>query len=571
MEEEEALSEYEVKRLQRMQENKRLMLATGILHVTSVKDAPVKSRDIEAEKKRKIELKKLREKPQINPEQIRKLRTRVPKPLDADELEENAHQTPHKASAQVHSYATATVHDKFTRGLNGDEGRADERDRQNSFNKVQSVHEREREERLKQVVAMCQSERETVMELYRIGPEMTRPYNWFVKQISPHMRIRYPSWHQHDVTRIISAAWKSLPPAEKAKWDLENPDNEPSSIPSLAEAIVADAVSESSGLTSALTMPSLSSPNTMAAKCAMGSEAHENLALCQSGSESVETRARRMHLPSHLANHVTCVSHIEEVAANGRQSGRSGSGPNTPSAPSTYTTETDGEYVASIASRWRVDLDLLVAMNEEGLAGLSHKSRLKLGTRLHLPRPGQEHLNESACKEEAWAAYCHWTYPDQSVTELFPSYMMVKRVVRDSSVEAGDRQEVERMRSRIVAAPPPVLSCEEVRTRHTLRVLNEEHRAAAKTAAAKLRYTSAASEGWHVCADGDRVCDIAASLAVSASLILVINAPRLPGLTHTSSLKAQTKVRLPGPALHDQDVEWFEICIEILRKLVELK
>jgi hypothetical protein len=102
-------------------------------------------------------------------------------------------------------------------------------------------------------------------------------------------------------------------------------------------------------------------------------------------------------------------------------------------------------------------------------------------------------------------------------------------------------------------------------------VLNEEHRAAAKTAAAKLRYTSAASESWHVCADGDRVCDIAAALAVSASLILVINAPRLPGLTHTSSLKAQTKVRLPGPALHDQDVEWFEICIEILRKMVELK
>jgi hypothetical protein len=227
--------------------------------------------------------------------------------------------------------------------------------------------------------------------------------------------------------------------------------------------------------------------------------------------------------------------------------------------------------VASIASRWRVDLDLLVAMNEEGLAGLSHKSRLKLGTRLHLPRPGQEHLNESACEEEAWAAYCHWTYPDQSVTELFPSYMMVKRVVRDSSVEAGDRQEVERMRSRIVAAPPPVLSCEEVRTRHTLRALNEEHRAAAKTAAAKLRYTSATSEGWHVCADGDRVCDIAAALAVSARLILVINAPRLPDLTHTSSLKAQTKVRLPGPALHDQDVEWFEICIEILRKMVELK
>ena len=87
-EEEKEMSEYERKRLERMEENKQMMLATGILQATQKIRAVDKLCDLAAEKRRKEE-RKSREKPPVNTDLMRKLRTRVAKPDVLDEAINN--------------------------------------------------------------------------------------------------------------------------------------------------------------------------------------------------------------------------------------------------------------------------------------------------------------------------------------------------------------------------------------------------------------------------------------------------------------------------------------------------
>ena len=55
-EEEEEMSEYELKRLKRMEENKRLMIATGILQMTKDISAAAKPRDTAQSERRAVEI-----------------------------------------------------------------------------------------------------------------------------------------------------------------------------------------------------------------------------------------------------------------------------------------------------------------------------------------------------------------------------------------------------------------------------------------------------------------------------------------------------------------------------------
>mmetsp|Transcript_55365 Transcript_55365/g.81387 ORF Transcript_55365/g.81387 Transcript_55365/m.81387 type:complete len:686 (-) Transcript_55365:79-2136(-) len=82
--EEEEMSEYERKRLERIQENKQTMLAVGILQVTQKIRAVDKPRDLAPETRHKQDGKS-REKPPVNPDLMRKLRTHVAKPDGLDE------------------------------------------------------------------------------------------------------------------------------------------------------------------------------------------------------------------------------------------------------------------------------------------------------------------------------------------------------------------------------------------------------------------------------------------------------------------------------------------------------
>ncbi len=239
--------------------------------------------------------------------------------------------------------------------------------------------------------------------------------------------------------------------------------------------------------------------------------------------------------------------------------------PSTPSVPSEYTTETEGEHVAHIATRWQVDLDLLVEINRRRHPGISHKARLKRGTCIKLPKTGQ---GWDGAVAESWMPYCHWTYPDQSVSELFPSYMMVKRIQRGGSKEATQESALNAMRLRRAAVPPPMMSCETVQRTEELQKLKAERTEAAK-AAGKLRYSTWPENGWHTCKDGEKVSDVASGYGVSASILVVINKGLISGLTRTAVLKAGTELRLAGPTLQDDDEEWFQGCLSVLHDLAD--
>ena len=74
-----------------------------------------------------------------------------------------------------------------------------------------------------------------------------------------------------------------------------------------------------------------------------------------------------------------------------------GAAPNTLlfNAPTKYTTLTDGETVKDIASRWKVDLNLFIEMNKKVYSGIGERARMKKGSQLHLPRPGQTCVSEA--------------------------------------------------------------------------------------------------------------------------------------------------------------------------------
>ena len=450
-EEEEEISEYELKRLKRMEENKRLMLATGILQLTKDISAAAKPRDLVEEKRRKME-KKMREKPQVNPDQIRKLRTRVAKPIETDMMDDESI-------------------DQFIRSVS-------ESDRARS--RVKKLTEIQSPDRL--------------MEMYRTGPEMTRPFNWFVKQMTPRLRVQCPHLQQNEIMKLVGTVWRGLSLDDRNKWDMERPGNTAHEISALAEA-------------------------TLASTAPQG-------------------------------------EHAEHVPPNQ---------PSTPSVPAEYRTETDGEHVAHIASRWHLDLDLLVEMNRRRHDGINHKARLKKGTCLKLPRPGERW---DGVATESWVPYCHWTYPDQSVSELFPSYMMVKRIERGGSKQPNQVSALSMLRSRCVAVPPPMLSCETVQRSEELQKLKEERTEVAK-AAGKLRFGTWPEDGWHACKDGEKVSDVAAGYGVSASILVVINRGLISGLTRTAVLKAGTRLRLGGPTLQDGDEEWFQGCLSVLHQLAD--
>jgi len=69
-EKEEKMSEYELKRLKRIEENKRLMIATGILQMTQDKSAAAKSRDM-AEERRAVEIERKKNQFNANLEALR--------------------------------------------------------------------------------------------------------------------------------------------------------------------------------------------------------------------------------------------------------------------------------------------------------------------------------------------------------------------------------------------------------------------------------------------------------------------------------------------------------------------
>jgi len=372
------MSEYERKRLERMEQNKQLMLATGILQATKEISVVVKPRDLAAEKRRKAE-RKSREKPLVNPDLMRKLRTRVAKP---DVLDEAVHEQVQKVVKHLYPGAADATMSKPS-------------------------GEDERAKRLQQAVAACQGRRSSVMHLYRSGPETTRPFNWFVKQVSPRLRIRYPHLHQNAIMKLVGTAWKSLSTSEKMHWDLETSVLDVTRIPALAEAIVAMAVSPPQQPSSAKAVSQPQQPSSTKTPVSVPRAALTPTSRTASFSSGLglfegpiptpphhdfQTLFQTSQQPRMCSEHTAPDSHTR-AHASGHREGGAGEAASNRNIPSTYTSDTNGQTLASIARMWAVDLQSLVAMNKHALPGLNHKARLKKDTVLRLPRRGHPPLH----------------------------------------------------------------------------------------------------------------------------------------------------------------------------------
>ena len=131
------------------------------------------------------------------------------------------------------------------------------------------------------------------------------------------------------------------------------------------------------------------------------------------------------------------------------------------------------------------------------------------------------------------------------------------------------------MRTRLVDVPPPMLSSEEVRQLNVLRQSEEQRSTAAKKAGniSCIDWPIHPEEGpgWIVCKGGEKISDIALGYGLSLQIMIAINKDRLPGLSRSCMLKSGTMLRLPGPALCDDDINWFELCIKMIHELAGAK
>jgi hypothetical protein len=173
----------------------------------------------------------------------------------------------------------------------------------------------------------------------------------------------------------------------------------------------------------------------------------------------------------------------------------------------------DNETPRMISRMFGCDLDRFVQMNRRDHPTLFANAKFKEGTVVRIPRPGDrcdfvpaERLPHAP---EGWSAYCHWTFPDQKVEDLFPSYMMVRRLERKSRNELPQNSSLLNIEPRRSKLPPPAKSIKE---------LEEEDNGDAerKRKTSLLLPDDWPSGGIYVCLEDDRCVDIAKRCAYFA-------------------------------------------------------
>ncbi|GMI05761.1 hypothetical protein TrRE_jg4644 [Triparma retinervis] len=85
-----------------------------------------------------------------------------------------------------------------------------------------------------------------------------------------------------------------------------------------------------------------------------------------------------------------------------------------------YHQANDNETPHQIAKNYNLPLKDLIDTNKKNLDGLTSWSRLEEGTPVQITKLGE-------CE---WDTYCHWSFPDESVENTCPSYMMARKLNR---------------------------------------------------------------------------------------------------------------------------------------------
>eukprot|EP00960_Hanusia_phi_P033470 750467-Hanusia_phi.AAC.4 len=257
--------------------------------------------------------------------------------------------------------------------------------------------------------------------------------------------------------------------------------------------------------------------------------------------------------------------------------------------------------IRRIAQDCHVNLDRLLQINkvrrkqEDGnddltasqgnFPHLHQYSIVPSGTALLLPRP--EEVCEFTPKKKlpraptGWSGYCHWTYPDQSIDELFPSYMMAKKIIREK--DGVLRQPPSILRAKLTDCPPPIVSTKEIQQIKKISKLNDE--LWRKEQKAREEEEEEEGEGvgsaysahaWpvngiFVCSQIERVEFIADKFRVDVDRLVQVNKLLSPQLEQKRAFKAGSQVVLPLHSSMMQQHEWVKSCVEILDLLRQSK
>ena len=214
----------------------------------------------------------------------------------------------------------------------------------------------------------------------------------------------------------------------------------------------------------------------------------------------------------------------------------------------------ENETPRGIAKRFGVNLDRLVQMNKADYPSLIACSRMKKGSWLRLPRPGDrcEFIPASRlpARGDNWSAYCHWTFSDQETDDVFPSYMMARRLEhRTSRTAAASDSIIERLKPRRAELPPKILSLkelEEARRGGTQALIRVDE--AEETGFSEVALPPDWPEGGrYVCEEDDKVTQIAKRFGVNADLLVENNRGTYSGLNKLSPLRHGTVLVLPPP------------------------
>jgi len=232
----------------------------------------------------------------------------------------------------------------------------------------------------------------------------------------------------------------------------------------------------------------------------------------------------------------------------------------------TYAAKED-ETPRVIARIFGLDMQSLIKQNKVQYPTLTANARLRKGTELRLPKPGDIDVfipsNKLDEKGEGWFSYCHWTYPDQQVEDIHPSFMMVRKLERRVAEQLPVDSMLNKLESRRVRVPPQIKSPQE---------LLEESEFVQKQLISFER-----PEGWpendeYVCGEDERPLSIAKKLCLDVDKLVGFNRAVYPTLNKTAPLKAGTTLRLPPPIgssadEHFERADWWAPCNEIVSKL----
>jgi hypothetical protein len=222
----------------------------------------------------------------------------------------------------------------------------------------------------------------------------------------------------------------------------------------------------------------------------------------------------------------------------------------------------ENETPRGIAKRFGVNLDRLVQMNKADYPSLIACSRMKKGSWLRLPRPGDRcefvPASRLPTRGDNWSAYCHWTFSDQETDDVFPSYMMARRLERRSVASACSADSLlGRLKPRRVDLPPKILSLKEL---EEARRADQEGRS--ETEEAEVDEVALPSDwpknGLYICEEDDRVSQIAKRFGVNADLLVENNRSKYPALNKVNPLRCGTALQLPPPKSAREVIFFFD-------------